>query len=91
MSALPTPPEAIRARIDSALRMVELAHAVQDAETTRYSIAVNLADMAARGDDLAVVTAQYQQAVDVLELAKDEHQRALHNLAGVRHLVPIVA
>jgi len=84
-------PDAIRARTEAARRMMELAQTVTDAETLTCSLAVALADMAADGENLTIVTAEYVKCRDILEAARRAHTQAVDQLLEVRFTVPLSA
>lgn len=86
-----TSAEAVRARVDAAHRVMELAHTVGDAEAVRCAAAVALADMAVNRDDLTIVVAEYAKVVAALAYAKAAYQQAVDELAEVRFVVPLTA
>lgn len=86
-----TSAEAVRARVGAAQRMLDIATLVTDAVTIRCAAAVALADMAAAGDDLTIVTTEYAKLVAAEEYAKATHQQAIHELTEVRFAVPLSA
>jgi hypothetical protein len=83
--------EGIRARVDAACRMMELAQTVADAEIIRCAAAVALADMAAAGDDLTIVVSEYAKTVAAMDYAKAARQQAFDELTEVRVFVPLSA
>jgi hypothetical protein len=83
--------EAIRARVDAAQRLMEIAKARQDAETIRCAAAIALADMAARGDDIELVTKEYAKTLAALVYADGAYHQAMDDLANFRDTVPLSA
>lgn len=84
-------PEAIRARIQAARRVLELAQSLQTAETMRNVVAVALADAAAGGQTLATIVPEYERAVAALVYAKAAYTQAEDELNDARATIRLSA